>query len=591
MFICKLCAGEIPAGKEIELDDPEVVLMMNFIKLDYKKLVTGEQNSFACSECMNTMKITYNFIMLCMKTEIKLRNCVDQNKYPQNRFATLEKLLEINSGTVSSQNNHICRICLRVTTELFFNMNERYKGMQVPIEQMLSGCSSSLDLSITKESIICENCVNLLITSFTFYEKNKLLKRLSERMMINQEDNCDVDYVKTEFSEKDTEDSQVLLPNVIYVKEEPSSLDINEEVKIEDNSEPILRIQGEIGGKPYKPVSKRYFCQTCSYTTKRKACLIKHKIVHFPDYKKPLFKCNQCGYTVKSQKYLDRHMSLHANGMDFKKFKCELCSFSTKKRSKLDRHLTVHKDERETMMYKCSKCMFITKWKGYLTQHELTHNETEEKKFKCKECDFSTNWRGSLLQHKVVHLSGDDAFKFSCDQCSFKTKRKDNLSKHMIRHMKDEDVRIFYCSECPFTSKFSSKLARHMHVHKQGDDLTTYSCTDCSFQTRWKNNLQQHMRVHQDASEIPLFKCKDCSFTTKWKTCLTEHEVMHKTGDDSKEHKCTECSFTTKWKKSLNMHILTHTTDESVKKFKCAMCEYKTYRSHHLKRHMQVHYK
>lgn len=41
MYICKFCPENICPGTDTELKDPEVVLMMNFIKIDYQNLVTS----------------------------------------------------------------------------------------------------------------------------------------------------------------------------------------------------------------------------------------------------------------------------------------------------------------------------------------------------------------------------------------------------------------------------------------------------------------------------------------------------------------------------------------------------------------------
>ncbi|KAK9884275.1 hypothetical protein WA026_005227 [Henosepilachna vigintioctopunctata] len=637
MTPCRFCFEEQPSNDCLSVNNDEIISMINVI---YGDLISSVSNTSStpvvCKTCMDLLRITYNFKVLCTTTESKLKNFTNCFGLETGNLDLVD-VLQKEKAILISSNMIICRICLmEVTDNEFLCVNGKLVGAQYDIKEMLTTSLCDMNLSLTKTPILCKKCVETLIMSFTFYckcvnSKSNVVNGDYSKHILPGHQNISSGFLQKYESdgkeliklEKDTDQQEIYtenfnterhiaeeldidmantntnippMPEIIFIKQErdQESFSLTEEIKLEDNLEQMMQTNPVSieEGKPYNPVTKYYFCKTCTYTTKRKACLIKHKMVHLPDYKREIFKCHECGYTVKRQKYLDRHMSLHAKGVDFKKHKCELCSFCTRKKSKLERHMTVHKDERETTMYKCSKCTFITKWKEYLSQHELTHNATEEeKKFKCVECNFSTNWRGSLIQHKVVHLSGEEALKFQCTECSFKTKRKDNLTKHMIRHMKDEDVRIFYCPECPFTSKYSSKLSRHLHVHKKGDELVVYNCTDCSFQTRWKNNLSQHMRVHQNPSDINLFKCSECSFSTKWKTCLTEHVVMHKTGEESKEFKCTECDFSTKWKKSLNMHQLTHNADDAIKKFKCDMCEYKTYRSHHLKRHMQVHSK
>lgn len=98
---------------------------------------------------MNAIKTTYNFIMLCTKTEIKLRNCVTL----QNDYLDLKDVLECNDNTQNTASN-ICRICLKETTDPCFITNERCCGMVHSIEKMLSICFPSL-VSI---SSFCKKC-------------------------------------------------------------------------------------------------------------------------------------------------------------------------------------------------------------------------------------------------------------------------------------------------------------------------------------------------------------------------------------------------------------------------------------------------
>lgn len=82
--------------------------------------------------------------------------------------------------------------------------------------------------------------MNSLKTAFNFYEENKSLMIICQSMSSSKSSHHDYE-VKNELLGKDNE---IILPDEIYVKEE-TILDMNEEVKIEDNSETFLMIQRE----------------------------------------------------------------------------------------------------------------------------------------------------------------------------------------------------------------------------------------------------------------------------------------------------------------------------------------------------------
>ncbi|XP_076326002.1 uncharacterized protein LOC143233552 isoform X2 [Tachypleus tridentatus] len=76
----------------------------------------------------------------------------------------------------------------------------------------------------------------------------------------------------------------------------------------------------------------KYFCDVCSFKTKRMSHFNKHKAIH--EKLKTLYKCNECSFTTLRLSHLRRHEIAHSSTIH----KCSQCTYQTDELKLLLRH-------------------------------------------------------------------------------------------------------------------------------------------------------------------------------------------------------------------------------------------------------------
>lgn len=165
------------------------------------------------------------------------------------------------------------------------------------------------------------------------------------------------------------------------------------------------------------------------------------------------------------------------------KFFCDLCSFKTKRQAHILKHKNHHKRP-DIKVLECDMCEFKTIRAGHLCKHKLSH-ATDVIKCPKPECTYETNDQRKLdihIKRKHDEIGKASMAPLKCQHCSFSSLSKTQLSLHMFEthteHAgKQTDDGMFHCNECNFKSKKKVNLIRHQdNVHK---DRRPHLCDTC----------------------------------------------------------------------------------------------------------------
>ena len=162
----------------------------------------------------------------------------------------------------------------------------------------------------------------------------------------------------------------------------------------------------------------RYFCQKCSFKSKRESHFNNHMQLHEKNPNLKLIKCEKCDYTCIRQSLLKKHQLCHESTA----LQCETCNYKTDNQKNLDSHIQeVHKSQK--VMYR---------------KHKY--------KFECTQCSFKTTDRSEVMSHIESHIDIGSALHFSCSECSYSTRKRVHFERHR-KHV-HSNRRPFLCDLC-----------------------------------------------------------------------------------------------------------------------------------------------
>lgn len=200
--------------------------------------------------------------------------------------------------------------------------------------------------------------------------------------------------------------------------------------------------------KFHETVRKMYYCKQCNFKTIRNGALRRHELTHSSN----LMHCNQCKYTTDDFISLDRHMKLKhdMNASQKKKktvYKCPKCDYSSMMPSRYAAHLRLHKD------------LTGTTGQEILLALQQFEEKEEPQAYQCNLCSYKSIRKEHLVRHRNnVHT---DHRPFLCDTCGQAFKRRDALSQHKITHVdKMNRNYAFHCGVCK--KSFRSKVCIRM---------------------------------------------------------------------------------------------------------------------------------
>lgn len=185
-------------------------------------------------------------------------------------------------------------------------------------------------------------------------------------------------------------------------------------------------------------------CEYCSYATRRKDHLQKHRLLHDTHAHPkedtaisvaPLIECPECPSVFRSQTEFGRHMNRHSGQRQA--YSCSKCSYSTTRSATFEGHLMLHErlgdstiensTEAESQepsenalaaekknfscniptnlpggrSTSCLKCPFVAANKTDFERHSNAHGA--RRRFKCSFCDYSVGFKSLMVSHELLH--------------------------------------------------------------------------------------------------------------------------------------------------------------------------------------------
>ncbi|XP_070502446.1 uncharacterized protein [Chironomus tepperi] len=323
----------------------------------------------------------------------------------------------------------------------------------------------------------------------------------------------------------------------------------------------------------HNQVSKKYFCDKCSF-----GCYFKHKIEihvqqHIPKQYRDLIECAHCEFKCSRKDTLKKHFtSFHTAFSREKNVLCTECDKAYYSISQLNNHIrNIHHNIRNYGCPHCEKKFFTTK---DLNLHVPRHFDKKEK---CPRCDLMFYTVAEVRSHiKRVHLP--PTVSCSYEGCEKKFATNEMMKKHVkIRHQK---LKEFVCVECGCPFAQYNTMKRHMDtVHRS----LRVQCPveNCGFSMKRKEKFRQHLiKYHKELDE----EAREAAI--KSLEYKSEEQQTHVT-----EFPCTECG-----KMFTKYHNLKrHVAKGHVKKvyprrlFYCPLdnCSYKISGKYRVKIHLQ----
>ncbi|XP_046406316.1 zinc finger protein 480-like [Ischnura elegans] len=162
------------------------------------------------------------------------------------------------------------------------------------------------------------------------------------------------------------------------------------------------------------------------------------------------FYCNDCAKTYKKRSHLERHKRVHTGE---RPFGCPYCDKGFSVRSILNQHIRIHTGEKP---YACTICAARFPQKSGLMTHMMLHTG---KPFKCDQCD-----KAFVSNHKLVHhlKSHDGDRPHVCDLCSSAFFTAAALSDHKTLHSRN---RKHVCNKCNASFVHEVYLKIHLATH------------------------------------------------------------------------------------------------------------------------------
>lgn len=144
---------------------------------------------------------------------------------------------------------------------------------------------------------------------------------------------------------------------------------------------------------------EKSICHICSKDFATRAGLNEHMAtIHQEQREKNQLQCKECGQWLMNKRCLKTHMLLHT-GVDIR---CDECSYVTKKRTLLNRHKVTHHSTEKP--FACSLCSKQFKLRRALTVHLQVTHANVPKSYKCDFCEKTFGSSTNYYSHrKNIH--------------------------------------------------------------------------------------------------------------------------------------------------------------------------------------------
>ncbi|XP_076253997.1 uncharacterized protein LOC143192498 [Rhynchophorus ferrugineus] len=420
--------------------------------------------------------------------------------------------------------NFVCRTCLSVIDNevCVHKINEENVTKEMKIKELLLSYISEIDLNVSKNPVICNDCLNTITGFHTFKNKcvktenviNLYLKRNNRKKLINLEDvitnkclkkgNLNISKVRRRpmrFRKSKLKNilhtenlnsvpCDVVDEKLIFMKYLNLASKCNNENDLEEaNDSKVIddsKDNSSIDVSTNSNINKTLYIQL-------KDCLINDKSKQaFPE-----------------QNHVELMESSNVNVSEMTTMNEEQVLPELDASSSLASHQHLTISLRKEVFVSCSYCSKCFSSENEFQQHNRLHHKV------CRLCNFTTMTFHKLQAHlKLEHRHYVDSLQniqgqnlaVNCSLCPNESQLFCcNLRDHRLKnHIKfTGDGYICPYNNCNFMDKIAYLVAKHIELEHDNNLLC---CPLCYFSTNSVNKLKRHMVSHSEK----IYKCEVC---------------------------------------------------------------------------------
>ncbi|KAB7503799.1 Zinc finger protein [Armadillidium nasatum] len=296
--------------------------------------------------------------------------------------------------------------------------------------------------------------------------------------------------------------------------------------------------------KNNRPITTRFKCPDCSYTSINYGTFVAHCLDHVNE---KLFQCENCDFKTNYKPSMKNHVLKCLKNPDKSHSKCysisnnkeninyhllslsEIMNLVCKKTNSLDLNTSDEATKEEVL--KCLECTFKTGNLKHFNLHFQIHVEVK----KCTECSFEINCLEKFKNHLITHLdccgNKNDSSSHSCrnSKLSVSGIYEDVLRGNTDKEGVNRESKKFNCGSCTYATNSEELFTVHCSDHcneKLSNDK------HCDFETNSQQNKESH--------NLTVKKCKNM----KWEVqeCLNRIKTRNKTKSQRKDYACDKCT-------------------------------------------------